>query len=118
MPARLHGVGDIKPYNAMMAAVEYAFEHDDGQSLRALARANVILSAPSRCGKRPPLCIWLQHGVLVANYPLVDEDFTSSELPRPIRALRQRCFGIVSTPARLSQVRQKRRPNWRTAGLR
>ena len=30
--ARLHGVGDIKRYNARMAAVEYAIEHDDGQS--------------------------------------------------------------------------------------
>ena len=32
--ARLHGVGDIQRYNARMAAVEYAIEHDDGQSLR------------------------------------------------------------------------------------
>jgi regulator of PEP synthase PpsR (kinase-PPPase family) len=59
----------------------------------------------------------LQHGVFVANYPLVDEDFESHELPRPVRKLRERCFGIVTTPARLSEVRQERRPNSRYASL-
>jgi regulator of PEP synthase PpsR (kinase-PPPase family) len=52
--ARLHGVGDIQRYNARMAAVEYAIEHDDGQSPRALDKAEVILLAPSRCGKTHP----------------------------------------------------------------
>jgi regulator of PEP synthase PpsR (kinase-PPPase family) len=116
--ARLHGVGDIKRYNARMAAVEYAIEHDDGQSLRALDKADVILVAPSRCGKTPTtMYLALQHGVFVANYPLVDEDFDSAELPRPIRGLRERCFGIVTTPARLSQVRNERRANSRYASL-
>ena len=116
--ARLHGVGDIKRYNARMAAVEYAIEHDDGQSLRALDKADVILVAPSRCGKTPTtMYLALQHGVFVANYPLVDEDFESDQLPRPVRALRERCFGIVTTPARLSEVRQERRANSRYASL-
>jgi regulator of PEP synthase PpsR (kinase-PPPase family) len=116
--ARLHGVGDIKRYNARMAAVEYAIEHDDGQSLRALDKADVILVAPSRCGKTPTtMYLALQHGVFVANYPLVDEDFEEAELPRPVRPLRQRCFGILTTPGRLSQVRQERRPNSRYASL-
>jgi regulator of PEP synthase PpsR (kinase-PPPase family) len=116
--ARLHGVGDIKRYNSRMAAVEYAMEHDDGQSLRALDKADVILVAPSRCGKTPTtLYLALQHGVFVANYPLVDEDLESADLPRPIRHLRDRCFGITSTPARLSQVRQERRASSRYASL-
>jgi regulator of PEP synthase PpsR (kinase-PPPase family) len=116
--ARLHGVGDIQRYNARMAAVEYAIEHDDGQSLRALDKADVILVAPSRCGKTPTtMYLALQHGVFVANYPLVPEDLDSTELPRPVRQLRDRCFGITTTPARLSQVRQERRPNSRYASL-
>ncbi len=118
VPARLHGVGDIERYNARMQAVEYAIEHDDGQSLRALAKADVILLAPSRCGKTPTtMYLALQHGVFVANYPLVDEDLASNELPRPVRELRDRCFGMVSTPARLSQVRQERRPHSNYASL-
>jgi regulator of PEP synthase PpsR (kinase-PPPase family) len=83
-----------------------------------LDKAEVILVAPSRCGKTPTtMYLALQHGVFVANYPLVDEDFESSELPRPIRTLRDRCFGIVTTPQRLSQVRTERRPHSRYSSL-
>jgi [pyruvate, water dikinase]-phosphate phosphotransferase / [pyruvate, water dikinase] kinase len=116
--ARLHGMGDVQRYNARMAAVEYAIEHDDGQSMRALDKADVILVAPSRCGKTPTtMYLALQHGIFVANYPLVDEDFETAELPRPVRELRSRCFGMTTTPARLSQVRNERRPNSRYASL-
>jgi regulator of PEP synthase PpsR (kinase-PPPase family) len=116
--ARLHGMGDVKRYNTRMAAVEYAIEHDDGQSMRALDKADVILIAPSRCGKTPTtMYLALQHGIFVANYPLVDEDFETAELPRPVRGLRDRCFGMLTTPARLSQVRHERRPNSRYASF-
>lgn len=116
VPARLHGLGDVKRYNHRMSAIEYAIEHDDGQSLRALDKADVILIGPSRCGKTPTsMYLALQHGLFVANYPLVEDDFESTELPVPVRAHRRRCFGIVTTPERLSQVRQERRPNSRYA---
>lgn len=116
--SRLHGVGDIRRYNSRMAAVEFAIEHDDGQSMRALDKSDVILLAPSRCGKTPTtMYLALQHGVFVANYPLVDEDFQTSDLPRPVRRLRERCFGIVTTAQRLSQVRTERRPHSRYASL-
>jgi hypothetical protein len=116
--ARLHGVGDVKRYNTRMQAIEYAIEHDDGQSLRALDQAEVILVAPSRCGKTPTtMYLALQHGLFVANYPLLDEDLESTDLPRPIAELGERCFGLLATPARLSEVRQQRRPNSRYASL-
>lgn len=116
--ARLHGLGDVQRYNTRMAAVEYAIEHDDGQSLRALDKADVILLAPSRCGKTPTtMYLALQHGIFVANYPLVPEDLETHELPRPVKAIRERCFGITTTPARLSQVRNERRPHSRYASL-
>ena len=116
--ARLHGVGDIKRYNTRMQAVEYAIEHDDGQSVRSLDKADVVLVAPSRCGKTPTtMYLALQHGLFVANYPLVDEDLETTELPRPLHGMRERCYGILTTPARLSQVRQERRPGSRYASL-
>jgi len=116
--ARLHGVGDIKRYNSRMQAIEFAIEHDDGQSLRVLDRAEVILVAPSRCGKTPTtMYLALQHGVFVANYPLLDEDLETTNLPRPIAELGDRCFGLIATPARLSEVRQQRRPNSPYASL-
>jgi len=113
---RLHGVGDIRRYNDRMAAIEFAIEHDDGLSPRGLDRADVVLLAPSRCGKTPTaMYLALQHGLFVANYPLVDEDLETTDLPRPVRDLRNRCFGLTTTVARLSRVRQERRPNSRYA---
>lgn len=115
-PLRLHGVGDARRYNTRMQAVEYAIEHDDGGSLRALDKADVVLLAPSRCGKTPTtMYLALQHGLFVANYPLLPEDLDGSDLPRPVRALAGRCFGITTTPARLTQVRSERRPGSRYA---
>ncbi len=113
-----HGIGDPRTYDDRMQAVEYAMEHDDGQSLRRLDRAQVILTAPSRCGKTPTsMYLALQHGIFVANYPLVDEDFAASDLPEPLRGCRSRCFGLLTTPARLSQVRSERRPHSAYASL-
>ena len=53
----------------------------------------------------------LQHSVFVANYPLVPEDLTGLDLPGPVAKLRTRCFGILTTPERLSQVRAERKPD-------
>lgn len=117
-PSRLHGVGDTNRYNRRMQAVEFAIEHDDGQSMRALDKADVVLVAPSRCGKTPTsMFMALQYGLFVANYPLVDEDLDTDELPRPVRHLRKRCFGLLTSPERLHQVRTERRPDSRYASL-
>jgi regulator of PEP synthase PpsR (kinase-PPPase family) len=114
--ARLHGVGDTKRYNARMAAVEFTIEHDDGQSLRALEKSDVILLAPSRCGKTPTsMYLALQHGLFVANYPLVDEDLEDEQLPKPVLPYLDRCFGLTTTVDRLSRVRNERRPGSRYA---
>ena len=65
-----------------MQAVEYTIEHDDGQSLRGLDKADVILLAPSRCGKTPTaMYLALQHGLSVANYPIVEEDLDTQRAP-------------------------------------
>lgn len=113
---RLHGVGDVKRYNTRMAAIEFTIEHDDGQSLRALERADVILLAPSRCGKTPTsMYLALQHGLSVANYPLVDEDLEVDRLPAPVEDFRERCFGLTTNVERLTRVRNERRPGSRYA---
>ena len=110
-PARLHGVGDIKSYNARMAAIEFTIEHDDGQSVRALEKADVILLAPSRCGKTPTsMYLAIQYGFFVANYPLVDEDLERDHLPDVVQPHLDRCFGLTTTVDRLSRVRHERRP--------
>lgn len=112
----VHSLGDLDRYHERMWAIEYAIEHDDGQSLRALDRAQVILIAPSRCGKTPTsMYLALQHGVVVANYPLTDDDLTAdpsgASLPAVLRPHRDRLFGLTANPQRLSQVRSARRPD-------
>ena len=118
-PGQAHGLGNALRYQSRMLAVEYAMEHDDGQSLRALEKAEVILVAPSRCGKTPTtMYLALQHGVYAANFPLVDEDFSGDMLPEPLRPHAAKCFGLTSNPMRLSQVRTERRPGSEYASLR
>jgi regulator of PEP synthase PpsR (kinase-PPPase family) len=118
LAVRVHGVDDLAKYDRRMQAVEYAIEHDDGESLRHYDDADVILLAPSRCGKTPTtMYLALQHGLFVANYPLVEEDLQGTELPRPIKHLRDRCIGMLATPGRLAEVRQQRRPNSKYASL-
>ncbi|MDV2982568.1 UNVERIFIED_CONTAM: pyruvate, water dikinase regulatory protein [Actinomycetes bacterium ARC8] len=118
-PGRAHGLGNAARYQSRMAAVEYAMEHDDGQSLRALEKAQVILVAPSRCGKTPTtMYLALQHGIFAANFPLVDEDFEREGLPQPLRPFVSKCFGLTTNPLRLSQVRTERRRGSPYASLR
>lgn len=116
--AHHHGMGDTDRYHARMRAVEFAVEHDDGQSLRMLELADLIILAPSRCGKTPTaLYLALQHGLRVANYPLTEDDYPGQQLPGPVRPYSERCFGLTSSANRLSQVRQQRRPGSPYASL-
>lgn len=113
-----HGVGDMERYFARMRAVEFAIEHDDGQSARALDTADAIIIAPSRCGKTPTtMYLALQYGLRVANYPLTDEDFPTDGLPAMVAPFARKCFGLTTTPLRLSQVRHERRPDSTYASL-
>lgn len=115
---QFHTVGDTEQYFARMRAVEYAIEHDDGQSARALDDADIILVAPSRCGKTPTtMYLALQHGLRVANYPLTDDDFPTEHLPSMISPYVERCFGLTTTPLRLSQLRNERRSGSHYASL-
>jgi regulator of PEP synthase PpsR (kinase-PPPase family) len=113
-----HGMSDPTRYNARINAMNFAMEHDDGQSSRDLAQAVVILIAPSRCGKTPTsLYLALQHGVNAANFPLTDEDLHELRLPRALGGLEGKLFGLTSDPERLSQVRGERRPGSKYASL-
>lgn len=113
-----HAVGDAERYFARMRAVEYAIEHDDGQSSRALDIADVVLIGPSRCGKTPTtMYLALQYGLLVANYPLTEDDYPADGLPPIVAEHASRCFGLTTTPLRLSQVRHERRPGSKYASL-
>ncbi|MGO1949025.1 MAG: pyruvate, water dikinase regulatory protein [Mycobacteriaceae bacterium] len=112
-----HRVGDQARYLDRIDAVEYTIEHDDAASLRRIGSADLIIIAPSRCGKTPTaMYLALQHGLRVANYPLTEDD-RPGELPESMRPYRDRLFGLTTTAQRLSQVRGERRPGSGYASL-
>jgi len=115
---RAHGLADSQRYNTRIEAMNYAMEHDDGQSLRDLSRAEVILIAPSRCGKTPTsMYLALQNGVFATNFPLTEDDLETLKLPKCLQGLSDKCFGLISDAERLSQVRTERRPGSKYASL-
>jgi regulator of PEP synthase PpsR (kinase-PPPase family) len=115
---RAHGLADPVRYHARIAAMNYAMEHDDGASTRDLARADVILIAPSRCGKTPTtLYLALQHGVFATNFPLTEDDLEHLRLPRALEGHESKLYGLISEPERLAQVRGERRPGSKYASL-
>ncbi len=109
---RTHNVNDIVNYYKRMDSLNYTLAHDDGVATRDLSEADIILVGVSRCGKTPT-CLYLsmQFGVRAANYPLIPEDFGSRQLPVPLKALRNKLYGLTITPTRLQSIRSERRPN-------
>ena len=109
---RSHSATDKKEYQHRIEAVNFALAHDDGQSNRELAKADVILVGVSRSGKTPTsLYLALQFGVRAANYPLIPEDFERNSLPASLLPFRDKLFGLTIIAERLAEIRKERRPN-------
>lgn len=117
-PGRAHGMGKPEDYDRRVAAVNFALRFDDGQCVRGLDEADLILLGVSRCGKTPT-CLYLamQYKVLAANFPLTEQDFLDGRLPEPLKPYRDRLFGLTIAPERLHQIREERRPGSTYASL-
>ena len=120
----LHRVGrfaDValsKEYTDRIEAINFSLAHDDGQSNRDLAGADVILIGVSRSGKTPTsLYLAMQFGLKAANYPLIPEDFERRQLPPALLPHRKKIFGLTIAPERLAEIRAERRPDSRYAAL-
>lgn len=115
---KAHGVVGSQEYNSRIDAMHFALQHDDGSSIREFDKADVILIAPSRCGKTPT-CIYMamQHGLYAANYPLTEEDLENHRLPRVLQEQKGKLYGLISDAERLHQVRNERRPGSKYASL-
>ena len=80
-PGRGAGLGNAARYQSRMAAVILPWSTTTAITW-ALEKAQVILVAPSRCGKTPTtMYLALQHHIFAAKFPLVDEDFEKEGLP-------------------------------------
>ncbi len=110
---RSHGVGNIQIYDMRIEAVNYALRHDDGATTQQYEKADLILLGVSRSGKTPTsLYLAMQFGLMVANYPLTEEDMRPGmTLPTPLQPYHAKLFGLTITPKQLQSIRSIRRPN-------
>lgn len=113
-----HGIADRDSYQQRIDAMNYALNHDDGLGAEDYDQAQVLLVAPSRCGKTPA-CIYLamQHGVYAANYPLTPEDLESQRLPAALAPHKDKLYGLYIEPERLHFIRSERRHGSHYASL-
>jgi len=115
---RFSDAAKSEEYNERIEAINFSLAHDDGQSSRNLAAADVILVGVSRCGKTPTtLYLAMQHGIKAANYPLIPEDFERGHLPSSLAPYKDKCFGLTIDPERLTQIRNERRPQSKYAAI-
>jgi hypothetical protein len=115
---RFSDASQSQEYHDRIEAINFALQHDDGQSARNLDIADVVLVGVSRSGKTPTsLYLAMQHGIKAANYPLIPDDFERGRLPSALAPYKRKCFGLTIDPDRLAQIRNERRPGSRYASL-
>lgn len=113
-----HGQGEQDTYKQRMDAVTYALLHDDGGVQSHYDRADIILIGVSRSGKTPTsVYLAMQYGLYVANYPLVEEDLDSGELPSILQSYHEKLFALTILPERLHNIREERRRGSEYASL-
>ncbi|HEV7617049.1 MAG TPA: pyruvate, water dikinase regulatory protein [Burkholderiaceae bacterium] len=115
---RSHNIADSDEYKNRIEAINFSLAHDDGQSNKNLAMADVILVGVSRSGKTPTsLYLAMQYGIKAANYPLIPEDFERGKLPSGLAPFKDKIFGLSIAADRLAEVRNERRPGSKYAAL-
>ncbi|GAB6052452.1 pyruvate, water dikinase regulatory protein [Magnetospira thiophila] len=102
-PGRHHGMNS--EYFSRIDAMHFVMAHDDGQSTRGLAEADVVLLGVSRTSKTPT-CIYLANrGVKAANFPIVP----GCALPDEMLTLKGPLVVCLTKDAKLlAQIRRNR----------
>lgn len=113
-----HAIKERTDYLNRIESVNFALDNDDGARTQQYDKADIILIGVSRCGKTPT-CLYmaLQFGTRAANYPLIEEDLDTTDLPESLAKHRQKLFGLTIDPFQLASIRHERRPNSRYASL-
>ena len=116
---RSHMDAQSEQYKKRIEAINFSLAHDDGQFVKGLEQADVILVGVSRCGKTPTsLYLAMQYAIKAANFPLTPDDFDRGTLPATLAPFRSKLFGLSIQPDRLAEIRNERRPNSEYASLR
>ena len=64
------------------------------------------------------LYLAMHYGLKAANYPIVDEELDSHNLPSKLKGFKSKIFGLLVTAERLQNIRTKRRPDSTYASMR
>jgi len=100
-------------YYKRIEALDYAMAHDDGQNVKGLSEADIILLGISRTSKTPT-CIYLANrGYKAGNIPLVP----GQPIPEQLKDFKNPfIIGLVASPTRIVEIREKRLENLRQDG--
>jgi regulator of PEP synthase PpsR (kinase-PPPase family) len=88
-----------------IAAVEFAFRHDDGRKPEDLPYAEIVLVGVSRSLKTPTTLYLAYHGWFTANVPIILEVPVSEEL---FSVPHEKVFCLVMAESRLLELRRTR----------
>jgi len=102
-----------RDYYKRIEALDYAMAHDDGQNVKGLSEADIILLGISRTSKTPT-CIYLANrGYKAGNIPLVP----GQAIPEQLKDFKKPfVIGLIASPTRIVEIREKRLENLRQDG--
>jgi len=98
-------------YFRRIDAINFTLEHDDGQGLDSVHKADIILVGVSRSSKSPTSVYLANRGYKVANIPFISE--LENPLPTELLELKKNklVIGLLINPDRLMSVRKQRMKN-------
>ncbi len=102
-PGLLHKIDDL--YFRRIEAIDFTVKHDDGQNLRTMVEADIVLLGVSRTTKTPLSIYLAKEGWKIANIPIV----LDIPLPQELFLMDQRkIVGLTIDPEKLTHIRKAR----------
>lgn len=102
-PGLLHKIDDL--YFRRIEAIDFTVKHDDGQNLRTMVEADIVLLGVSRTTKTPLSIYLAKEGWKIANVPVV----LDIPLPQELFFMDQRkIVGLIIDPEKLANIRKAR----------
>src|SRR5262249_56845444 len=92
-------------YFQRIDALNFTMLHDDGQHIKGLEEADVVLVGVSRTSKTPTSIYLANRGVKTGNVPLVP---TVPLAPTVEKLTRPLVVGLYASPERIVQIRENR----------
>jgi [pyruvate, water dikinase]-phosphate phosphotransferase / [pyruvate, water dikinase] kinase len=96
-------------YYRKIDSIGFTVEHDDGRGPN-IEEADAVLVGPSRSCKTPiSMYLACNHGLRVANIPIVKDDALTQSVLARLQAVKRRCIvGLLMHPEILTRVREHR----------